>query len=92
MPYNITQGSTVEFCVAFLDASGNATVPSSATLTMVYTSISGTTASSDIDMTQSNSFFTAVWPSAQANLGTANYIISAPGQATPTVGVLRIIA
>ena len=91
MPYNITQGSTVEFTVEFLDSSNNPTTPSSATLTMTYTSITGTTASSNIGMTASNTFFTASWPSGQAAYGLANYSITAPGQASPTTGTLRII-
>jgi hypothetical protein len=91
VPVNITQGSTVSFTVEFLDSSGNLTVPSSATLTMTYTSITGTTASSVIAMTRSNSFFTATWGSGQAAYGMANYSITAPGQATPTTGSLRLI-
>ena len=91
MPFNITQGSTVEFTVSFLDANGNITVPSSATLTMTYTSISGTTASSVIAMLPSGSFFVANWQSGQAAFGLANYSIVAPGQPTPTTGTLRLL-
>lgn len=91
VPYNVTWGSTVEFTVEFLDSNGDLTVPSSATLTMTYTSISGTTASSDIDMTQSNSFFTATWGSGQAAFGMATYSITAPGQTTATTGSLRLL-
>jgi hypothetical protein len=91
VPYNITGGSTVVFTVEFLDSSGNLTIPSSATLTMTYTSIAGTTASSGIAMTQSGSFFTATWGSGQAAFGMANYSIAAPGQLTPTTGQLRLL-
>jgi len=90
-PFNVTQGSTVEFTVEFLDASGALTVPSSATLTMTYTSVSGTSASSTIAMTQSGSFFVAIWGSGQATLGIATFSISAPGQATATNGSLRLL-
>lgn len=90
MPYNITLGSTVAFTVEFLDSNGDLTVPSSATLTMTYTTVAGATASSNITMTQSNSFFTATWGSGVAALGMANYSINAPGQTTPTTGSLRL--
>lgn len=91
MPFNVTQGSTVEFTVEFLDASGNLTVPSSATLTMTYTTIAGTSASSATAMTPSGSFFTALWASGVAAFGFATYSISAPGQPTPTTGTLRLL-
>lgn len=92
MPYNITYGSTVEFTIEFLDVNGVTTVPSSATLTMTYTSISGTTASSVISLTQSGQFFTATWGSGQAVVGIANYSITAPGgPVTPTEGQLRLL-
>lgn len=90
VPYNITQGSTVEFTVEFLDVSNNPTVPSSATLTMTYTSIAGSTASAVLPMSQSNTFFVASWGSGVAALGMANYSITAPGQTTATTGQLRI--
>lgn len=91
MPFNVTQGSTVEFTVEFLDANGVTTVPSSATLTMTYTTVAGATASSAIGMSQSGSFFVATWQSGQARLGNATFSISAPGQATATAGVLRLL-
>lgn len=92
MAYNITQGSTVEFTVEFLDSSGNLTVPSCATLTMTYTSISGTTASSTIDMTQTNQFFIATWGSGQAKVGFANFsIVASGGAGTPALGQLRLL-
>lgn len=90
MPYNITQGSSVEFTVEFLDSDGNITTPSSATLTMVYTDTSNSTASASIDMTPSGSFFTATWGSGVARLGNAQYLITAPGQVNPTQGILRL--
>lgn len=90
-PYNVTQGSTVEFTVEFFDASGVLTVPTSATLTMTYTTVAGTTASSGIAMTQSGSFFTAIWGSGVAKLGLATFSIGAPGQATATTGSLRLL-
>ncbi len=92
MPFNVTYGSTVEFCVEFLDSNGVTTMPSSATLTMTYTSVSGTTASSVISLTQSGQFFIATWGSGQASVGIANFSIFAPGgTATPTEGQLRLL-
>lgn len=93
MPTNITQGSTVEFTVEFLDASGNLTVPTSGTLTVIYTALAGSTASSSIGLVQSGSFFTGTWPSGNAALGFANWSVSAPGLAVNPAqsGVLRII-
>lgn len=91
MPFNITQGSTVEFTVSFLDATGNITVPSSATLTVTYTTFAGSTAATVIPMTPIGSFFTANWGSGASAYGIANYSIAAPGQASPTTGVLRLL-
>lgn len=91
MPWTIQQGSTVEFTAAFLDSGGSITVPTSATLTMTYTTVAGATASSAVGMSAAGSFFTATWPSAQSGLGFANFSISAPGQSTPTTGQLRIV-
>ena len=90
-PYNVTQGSTVEFTVEFLDSTGALTVPTSATLTMTYTTVLGATATSATAMTQSGSFFTATWGSGVANLGLAAFSITAPGQATATIGTLRLL-
>jgi hypothetical protein len=90
-PYNVTQGSTVEFTVEFFNASGVLTIPTSATLTMTYTTVAGATASSATAMTQSGSFFIANWGSGVANLGLATFSIAAPGQATATIGSLRLL-
>jgi hypothetical protein len=95
MPINVVTGSTVGFTVVFFSTTTGQsvmTVPSSATLTLTYplSSNSITTASCAIGMTPSGSFFTATWGSAVAALGITNYSVSAPGQATPTTGQLRI--
>ncbi len=90
-PYNVTQGSTVVFTVEFLSTAGALTVPSSATLTMTYTTVAGATASAAIAMTQSGSFFTATWASAVAKLGLAGFSVTAPGQGTATTGQLRLL-
>lgn len=93
MPFNLTQGNTAEFTVEFLDSSRNLTIPTSGTLSVVYTAVGGSTASSSIAMTQSGSFFTALWSSTGAALGFANWSVSAPGLTfTPAAsGQIRII-
>lgn len=93
MPINLTQGDTAEFTVEFLDSSGNLTIPTSGTLSVVYTAVGGSTASSSIGLTQSGSFFTALWSSTGAALGFANWSVTAPGLAVNPAasGVLRII-
>jgi len=90
MVFNVTQGSTVQVIVEYRDASGNLVVPSSATLVMTYTAISGTSASSTIAMSQSNSVFTANWESAQAALGNAAILVTAPGQPSKS-DLLRLL-
>jgi acetyl-CoA carboxylase alpha subunit len=97
MPINVVTGSTVGFTVAFFSTtSGQAVtvVPSSATLTITYppSSNSIATVSVVIGMALSGSYFTATWGSAVAALGMTNYSVTAPGQASPTSGSLRIIS
>lgn len=93
MPFNITQGDTVEFTAEFLDSAGNLTVPTSATLSLVYTDTTGSTASSSIGMTPSGSFFIAQWASGVSGLGFVDWSVSAPGSAVNPAnsGQLRII-
>ena len=92
MPINVTYGSTVQFTVEFFDSSQILTVPTSATITITYppSSNSLTTVSCAIGMSQSGSFYTASWGTTVAALGLSSYSVSAPGQATPTTGTLRI--
>lgn len=92
MPINVTYGSTVQFTVEFFDSNQILTVPTSATITITYppSSNSLTTVSCAIGMAASGSFFTANWGTTVAALGLSSYSVSAPGQATPTTGTLRI--
>lgn len=94
MPINARLGSTLEFTVEFFDSSNVLTVPSSATLTITYplAANSLTLVSCAIGMTPAGSFFTAIWGSGVAALGLSSYSISAPGQATPTAGTLRLLS
>ena len=97
MPINVVSGSTVGFTVAFFSTASGAAVtvvPSSATLTLTYPPSSNSIASvtTTIGMVLSGSYFTATWGSAVAALGMTSYSVSAPGQASPTTGLLRIIS
>ena len=94
MPINVTTGSTVQFTVEFFDSTNVLTVPTSATLTVIYPLSSNSIASgtATISMSPSGSFFTATWGSAVAALGITTYSISAPGQLSATTGSLRVIS
>lgn len=94
MPINVTLGSTVKFTVEFFDSNQILTVPTSATITVTYppSSNSLTLASCAIAMTPIGSFFTATWGSGVAALGLSSYSVSAPGQASPTTGTLRVLS
>jgi hypothetical protein len=95
MPFNITQGSCVEFTVTFFDAASNVTVPTSGTLSVIYTNVAGSTASSSIALVGSGSFFIGYWGvSSNAALGFANWSVTAPGLANNPAanGQLRIIS
>ena len=87
MPTNITQGNVAKFAVEFLDAGGNLTIPSSATLTVVYIPIGSLAAvSCQIAMIPFGSFFTASWDSTPASLNLASYSITAPNQVNSPAG------
>lgn len=89
MPVNATIGSTITFVVEFLDNNSVLTVPSSATLTVLYP-IGVTVSSCVIGMVQNGSFFTASWGSGVSNLGLVNYLVTAPGQPTVFGEPLRL--
>jgi hypothetical protein len=90
MPINITQNNTAQFTFEFLDTNGNLTIPSSATLTIVYTPLAGGTATATIGLTLVGSFFTGIWNSAVAALGLYTYSVNAPGQLTTPAGTGQI--
>lgn len=96
MPINKPLGQPVTFTAEFFDASNVLSVPSSATLTIVYppSSASLTTVSCSITMTPTGSFFTATWASSVAAAGLSSYSVSSPSQvvnATGSAGTLRLI-
>jgi hypothetical protein len=91
MTTNVTSGNTAQFVAEFLDVNGNITVPSGATLTIVYP-VGLTSVSTALTMTQQNSFFTATWLSSVSDLGIATWAITSIGASTSAAnGDLRII-
>lgn len=92
-PVNISQNNTARFVVEFFDSDGALTVPSSGTLTISYVDRSSlTSTSTDISLTQTNSFFTGTWSSTGASLGLATWSVSAPGITSPAAtGQIRVI-
>jgi len=90
--FNITHGSTVEFTAGFFDGNGVPTMPSSATLTVAYSTGPGTTlVSSVIGMIPAGRYFMTQWATSQSYLGDVNYSVQAPGMLVPTTGLLRLI-
>ena len=92
-PVNIQQGNRASFIVEFLDSNGSLTVPSSGTMTITFTNTSGSTASTTIALTATNSFFTGTWLlSSTASLGLATWEATAPGITSPAAtGQIRVI-
>lgn len=92
MVFNVRRWSTAAMPVDFLDATGAITTPTSATLTITYTTTSSVLVSTVIAMVPSGASFIGNWGAGVSDLGLANYSISAPGQANPTVGVIRVLS
>lgn len=91
-PVNIEQGNSAEFTIEFLDSTGSLTVPSCATMSVVYTNTSNTTTTDAVTLSADNSFFTGTWSSVSAALGLATYTVLASGSTvTQSVGQIRII-
>jgi hypothetical protein len=92
MPINVTQGNSAQFFVEFYDQfTGALTVPSSATLTITYTAVAGSTASTVLGMIASGNGFGATWGTSVAAYGLALWSVMAPGQTAPTTGTLRLL-
>lgn len=92
MVFNIRRFSTAAMPAEFLDAAGAPTTPSSATLTITYTTTGGVSGSTVIAMTPSGGTFVGTWGAGAADLGLATYAVSAPGQAAPTTGLIRVLS
>lgn len=95
MPIAVTQGNPTTFTVEFYDINGNLTVPSSATLSIIYTNTSGSTASSSIAfaITSNGYVFSATWNTSAVNPGIVTYSVTAPGTVfTPAAsGSIRVV-
>lgn len=92
MVFNVRRFSTAAFPVEFLDANGALTVPSSATLTITYTSTAGVLGSTVIGLAPVGFTFVGNWGAGNADLGLWSYSISAPGQVSPITGNIRVLS
>lgn len=91
-PVPITQGRSAFFTAEFLDANGNISVPSGATLSITYNNLSNASVTESVTLTQSGSFFTGTWSSTSATYGLANWSVTATGNSTASqTGQIRII-
>jgi len=92
-PVNISYANSAQFVVEFFSSGGALTVPTSGTLTVSYIDRATLTATStDIGLTQTNSFFLGTWSSTGSALGLASWSVTAPGITSPAAtGQLRII-
>lgn len=89
MPFDVHRGAVVGFSIEFLDANGNLTLPSSASLSISYPALTGGTAVATVSLTRGR-VFTGTWDSTIADLGLATVSITGAGQATPTTTILRL--
>jgi len=91
MPTNITKGNAAKFVVQFLDSQGVTTIPAGGTVSITY--VSGlTTSSTDLSLTQQDSFFTATWSTSVADFGSAPWYVTSLGSTTIVKsGEIRII-
>lgn len=91
-PVNIAQGNSAFFTAEFFDSLGNITVPSGATLSVVYINTSNASQTDNVTLSPSNSFFTGTWSSALASLGLATWSITAAGNSSASqTGYIRVI-
>lgn len=91
-PVNIEFGNSAFFTVEFLDVDGNLTVPSGATMTVVYTTTSNSSAADSVTMTLNNSFYQGTWSSSLAALGLATWtVVSVDNSSIGAQGQIRVI-
>lgn len=93
-PVNIIQGNSAAFTLEFFDSNGITTTPSSANLTVTYTSIyAGNPIQVDnVTLTLVGSFWNGTWSSTSATTGLAQWVVTATGSAAVAQsGTLRII-
>lgn len=92
MVFNVRRFSTAQFPAEFLDVSGTATIPTSATLVITYGSTSGVIGSTTIAMVVTGNVFIGTWGAGNADLGLWGYSISAPGLPAPVTGNIRVLS
>lgn len=91
-PVNIQQGNTANFVVEYFDSSGNLSIPSGGTVTIVYRNTQNVTTTDTVTLTQTGSFFTGSWSSSSAALGLATWTAAATGSTAVEVqGQIRVI-
>lgn len=91
-PVNIVQGNSAFFTAEFYDSSGNLTVPPGATLAISYINTSNASATDNVALSLTGSFFTGTWSSASASRGLASWSITATGNSTASqTGQIRVI-
>ena len=83
MPYSVLQGKTIQIGAMFYDVNGNVTVPPAATLTITYTTTSGTSTVTSIAMSPAGSAFTAPWNTGVAAIGFATLAFTVPASLVP---------
>ena len=91
MPVNITLNNSAKFAVQFVSTAGDLVNPSSASITLTY-NINSIAFSSTIDLTEINSFWTAIWSSVGVDLGLVDWAVASSATTNPAqVGQLRIV-
>ena len=91
-PVNITQGNSAFFTAEFYDVNGLTTIPSGATLQVIYINTSNASQTDTITLAPTGDFFTGTWSSALASRGLADWSVFATGNSTASqTGQIRVI-
>lgn len=91
-PVNIQYGNSANFVVEFLDVNGNLTVPSGATLNVVYTTTTNSSQNDSVTLTLTNEFYLGTWGSSRAALGLATWTAtSVDNSSISATGQIRVI-
>lgn len=90
MPFTVSRGTTVGFSIEFFDVNGALTMPSSATLTVIYPALTGGTATATVALNRGR-VFTGAWDTSVSDLGFATVSVLGAGQASANTTTLRVI-
>lgn len=91
-PVNIVQGNQARFAIEFLDSNGLLTAPSSASLNVIYTTITNSSQTDSVTLTLSDSVWTGTWSSTSAARGLATWQVTATGSTSVVqTGFIRVI-